>query len=200
VCGIVELLENILLHADMETLFNAQHVNKSCFDIIARSSVLQKRMYLMPVCSYAEAAELGIVRKDCKIWGDKRGSSIGKYNKGGELKQAVVNPMVLSAVERCSGTGNFLTLSDVVLRGLQTNKPRQESSWTSMLLTQPPHFYYGEVHLDAKPSPQNPGGAAAGIVYNVYAAGQTIGETMDLVDKRQGPIDWANAMLRFAFG
>jgi hypothetical protein len=200
VFGIVELLENILSYANMETLFNAQHVNKACFDIIARSSVLQKRMYLIPVSSYAEAAELGIVRKDSKIWVDKWGYRIGKYNKGGEHKQAVVNPMVLRAVEGCSGTGNFLALSDIVLQELQTNKPRHESSWTSMLLTQPPHFYYGEVHLNAKPSPQNPGGTAEGIVYNVYAGGQTIGETMDLVEKRQGPIDWANAMLRFSFG
>jgi hypothetical protein len=198
VFGIVELLENILSYADMQTLFIAQRVNKACFDIICGSSIFQKRMYLMPVASFAEAKELGIVGEDSKVWYHV-GNTLGKYNQGGEPKHLVLNPMLLREAKPRSALdcARWATFSDRVLGKLKSNISRQ-GTWTSMLLMQPPHYLYGELVVTPASSPQNQLGDAGLIVTSVYAGGQSMGETMSVIEGRAGTFDWASSTFRFS--
>lgn len=63
VLQIVELLEQILLRLDMKTLLLAQRVHPQWKAVIAKSALLQKKLFLMPA-TRRELAKLNLVEED----------------------------------------------------------------------------------------------------------------------------------------
>ncbi|KAK5720758.1 hypothetical protein LTR15_006719 [Elasticomyces elasticus] len=151
VCGIFELLEDILLRIDMKTLLLSQRVNKTFRFTIEASNQLQQQLFLQPL---PIGKQYRCTKKNCFYACLRRGVHINPLlSKGSPINLSEHSEK--GPKSRASGTGWALDRRSTFRVDLEdsfdppaltlwTNVPVRQSSfkimsgsWINMLMTQP---------------------------------------------------------------
>jgi hypothetical protein len=134
-----ELLEAILLYVDFKTLLLSQRVDRAWQDTIKASTMLQKKLFFLPVASFEEAEQLGIP-------GDEDYLALSKAVPGENGRLALINPLLFrhrehseSELRECAHVTDHISLAKRILPDTISAR-RGKSSWERMYFYQPPQL------------------------------------------------------------